>query len=307
MDLLFNKDGNGSQEVKDLLGWINRDMRFDDLKSDIKLETPRLIEYIGDAAYEEIVTNYELETTPEEYTDIIEYAQLFILCLAYLSYASNNDLQHGNNGRKQYKADNESAAWEWQIKADEGATMRRAYKALDRLIDLLNKESVQEWLDSYAFTKSQNLLIPSTDVFDNIHPIDNSGQLYYRMVPQMESIETEMVNAMLDSDLINRLKTATDLSADEKLIKLQAQRVTAFHTLSKAYQTFPLEMFPGDIDYAAGANYKHTVTGNKSIYFKEEAQHFELSLQTAYRAYKGLDADYDLPDNSDTNKKFINL
>jgi len=307
MEIIFNKSSNGAQEVKGLLSWINRSMKFENFKSDIRLETPRLIEFIGKETYEAILAEYIKPEPDVKYKYIIEYAQLFILCMAYISYASNNDLQHSSTGRKQYKADNESAPWEWQLKADEGATMRRAYKALDRLIDALNSENIATWKESDAFAKANNLLITSTDKFDQIYPIDNSGQLYYRMVPFMESIETEEVNSIMDEELIERLKTATDLNSAEKLVKLHASRMVAYRSLAKAYQVFPLEMFSGNIDYAAGANYKHTVTGNKTLWFDQEADSFENALQVAYAKLKGVEEYYDLPDNSDTDKKFANL
>lgn len=320
MKVLFNKNSNGAQEVKELLGWMNTSMKYDNLISDIKLETPRLIEFIGKETYEEIYAQYlidrdpapidpEAEPIPDpiDFSEIITYSQLFILCMAYLSYARNNDLIHSNNGRKQQKADNQSAAWEWQIKADEGATMRRAYKALDRLIANLTELEVRSWLTSDAYKKAQNLLITTTDDFDNIHPIDNSGQMYYRLVPFMEAIETEHVNAYLDAELLTKIKSGAELDASEKLIQLHAKRVVANLALSKAYLTFPLEMFPGDINYAAGANYKHTVTGNKSLWFKQEADHFSRALQAAYAAYLGNEDFTVLPSNANSDKKFVNL
>ncbi|GAK96814.1 hypothetical protein JCM19294_1123 [Nonlabens tegetincola] len=185
--------------------------------------------------------------------------------------------------------------------------MRRAYKALDRLIDLLNKIELKEWIDSKAFTASKELLIQSTDDLDKIEPINNSGQLYYRLVAYMQLAEIEHVNPILDNETLTIIKTGTDLDANQKLVRLHAQRLTAYTALADAYQTFPLEMFPGDINYAAGANYKHTVTGNKTLFYKERAQSTALALQNAYQALKGYEQTYSLPDNSDTSKKFINL
>lgn len=306
MEVLFNKADQGSAEIKALAGWLNTTLKYDRLSSDIDLETPRLIEFIGKNTYKRLVTEYTGQPD-DSVLDAIKYAQLYILCMAYLSYARNNDLQHGSTGRKQYKADNESAPWEWQVKADEGATMRRAYKALDRLIDTLESNEITEWLASEQRATSRKLLITTTDAFDKIYSIDNSGQLYYRLVPTMQAVETEFVNPLLDAATLTRLKTATDLTDEENLLKLHAQRITAFYSLAKAYQTFPLEMFAGNIDYAAGANYKHTVTSNKIIWFQEEAQTFSLALQNTYQRYKGIEETYALPDNSDTSKRFANL
>lgn len=136
MDLLFNKDEAGQREIKTLLGFLNADIKYKNLESDIKLNTPGLIHFIGESVYNKIVSYYKAQEKPE----IVLHAQLFIILHAYLDFASNGDLIHGNNGRKVQFADNEKTAFEWQIKSDNASLERRSYKALDRLISLLKKK-----------------------------------------------------------------------------------------------------------------------------------------------------------------------
>ncbi|GAK96815.1 hypothetical protein JCM19294_1124 [Nonlabens tegetincola] len=104
MKLLFNRNGEGSAEMKQLLGWLNTTLRYKNIESDIDLETPRLIEFISQPVYDHIYNLYKTNSNEEVDKDLIKYAQLYISCMAYLSYASNNDLSHGSTGRKQYKA-----------------------------------------------------------------------------------------------------------------------------------------------------------------------------------------------------------
>lgn len=113
MRILFNKDNNGQAEMKALLGFLDKDLRFDNIVTDIELNTPGLIEFIGKEMYSKIEDFYYADLPTEPTADqlkmirILKHAQLYILLLAYLEYASNADLMHGNSGRKIHHAADE--------------------------------------------------------------------------------------------------------------------------------------------------------------------------------------------------------
>ena len=59
MHILFNKDDQGQKEIKQILGFIDADFNFDNLSTDIALETPYLIEFIGEQTYNLAVYLYD--------------------------------------------------------------------------------------------------------------------------------------------------------------------------------------------------------------------------------------------------------
>lgn len=89
-------------------------------------------------------------------------------------------------------------AWDWQIASDNAALLRRGYKALDGIIDLLDSSDYPEWTGSDQYKESRSLFLFNTRNFDKAYPINNSGQLYYRMVPFMADVETETLRPILD-------------------------------------------------------------------------------------------------------------
>jgi hypothetical protein len=292
MEILFNKSENGQAEITKLLGFLSNDFTFERILIDIKLNTPQLTRFISEEAYAKIVVYYKIaEPTAEQKTkfaSVLEYAQLYILCLAYLDYSSNNDLMHTTAGRKMNATNDEKTPWDWQIASDNAAQMKRAYKTLNQLIAQLEVSELTAWVESDARKKAKLLFVNTTEQFDEIYPIDNSSQLYYRMVPFMASLEETEVLSRLGETLYAKLKTGADLEAYEKIIVAHTKNGIVYSVLAKAYKVFPIEMFPDKILLSKNrADQLKKYREELIIYFNAEAAKYfikieqELANQTA--------------------------
>ncbi|WP_271407269.1 DUF6712 family protein [Tenacibaculum soleae] len=282
MEILFNKDENGQEEITEILGFLSADFSFERMVTDIELNTPELIHFISEEVYLKIVEFYKTASPTEaeqtKFSDVLKKSQLFILIMAYHDFAGNNDLMHTTGGRKMNAATDEKTPWDWQIATDNAALKKKAYKALDQLITALDKSKLTEWLESVAYKKSKALFVHNTKIFNNRHSINNSEQLYFRLVPFMADIELVEICSRIGEDLHTRLKASIVPASDfapltvlEKSLKISIEKSIVYKTLEKAYKMFPVEMFAEKINYKESAKSQSLARAEVVQYFKEEA------------------------------------
>jgi hypothetical protein len=317
MEILFNKSENGQAEITKLLGFLSNDFTFERILIDIKLNTPQLVRFISKAAYDKIVVYYKkAEPSAEEKTkfaSVLEYAQLYVLCLAYLDYSSNNDLMHTTAGRKMNASNDEKTPWDWQIASDNAAQMKRAYKTLNQLIAQLEVSELAEWLASNARKKAKLLFVNTTEQFDEIYPIDNSSQLYYRMVPFMASLEETEVLSRLGETLYVKLKKGADLEGYEKIIVAHTKNGIVYSVLAKAYKVFPIEMFPDKIILSKNrADQLKKYREELIIYFISEAAKYFIKIEQELANQNAITSDElivvkDLMQGLDADSKHVDL
>ncbi len=315
MRILFNKGNNGQAEMKALLGFLDKDLRFDNIVTDIELNTPGLIEFIGKEIYSKIEDFYYADFPEAPTADqlkmirILKHAQLYILLLAYLEYAANADLMHGNSGRKIHHAADEKTAWDWQIASDNAALLRRGYKALDGLIDLLDSSDYPEWTGSDQYKESRSLFLYNTRNFDKAYPINNSGQLYYRMVPFMADVETETLRPILGADLFDVLKTKLKGSptADEKELILYCQKIQAYAVLERACVLLPEEMTEKNINYKMKVAERDAQKENRRRRLLDMAEKYKRDLQMIVARINEVEYELNPTHGLDPAKNHVNL
>lgn len=308
MKLIFNHKEKGQEELKTLLGFFDADITYSNIETDIALQTPDLVEFIGQPMYDKLVEFYEGEQTDAALKSILKNAQLYILLFAYLEYAANGDIIHGNNGRKIHFSENEKTPWDWQIKMDNGALKRRAYKALDQLIELLDKSTYPEWLESEQCQEAKSLFLFNTRQLGKIYPINNSGQLYYRLVPFMADVETETLKPTIGITKFEELKTKIKgtLSAEEKELILYCQKITAYRVLERASVLLPEEMLSSEINYKLSEKESEYLREKRAKRFNEMAAQYEIELQRIL-ARQNAEAYQLNPIRLDPEKKHVNL
>ncbi|WP_416440488.1 DUF6712 family protein [Leeuwenhoekiella sp. A16] len=263
--IIFNKADKGYEELKALLGYFDAQFNFEALIPDIEQQTPLLINYIGKEAYLTALYHYDADKAPEGFTPIadkddlqnaiVKQMQTYIITMAALNYMQSGDLEHTNSGRKQNRTDNQVTPWEWQLDRDNAAHLKRAYRALDMLIAYLDELNHESWTDSDAYKKSRSLFIYKTQILDDIYPINNSGQLYYRMVPLMADHEIESIYPLIGSTKYTELKgiiegnTEADISLENKVLLNHIRKAITYLTMADAYDMLPVEMFPDKVEY----------------------------------------------------------
>ena len=309
MKILFNKDNKGQEEIKKLLGFLDADVKFEYLETDIELNTPYLVQFIGQAMYDKLITYYEAATADENLDAILKNSQLYVLLMAYLEYASNGDIVHGNSGRKIHFAENEKTPWDWQIEMDNGALKRRAYRALDRLIEALDKSELADWTGSDQYKQARSLFLYDTTQFSRVYPINNSGQLYYRLVPFMADIETEKIAPVLGlvqfDELKNKIKGAP--TSEEKQLILYCQKITAYRVLERASTLLPDEMFEEKINYKQSYQDRESIRKSREDKFASMAADYEVELERILARQNAEEYELNPTHGIQADKKHVNL
>ena len=181
--MIFNKNNNGAQELRDLTGNYYANNDFNKIKSDIRSASYYLTKVIGDDVYVRAIDAYqkneESGTGEGQIADVpkfIELVQRPIAIMATLRMYRKNDVSHEDSGRKVVVTSDgtDKIPWEWQLDRDDAIHMEEYYQAVEQLIDYLNKTQLKEWMESEQKRLADTLLIRSGREFDKYFPIQSS-------------------------------------------------------------------------------------------------------------------------------------
>lgn len=260
MKLLFStNEAKSSQEIKQLMGYVDADLKLKNLKPDIKTATYNIVSLVGKEVYDFVADLYTetLAANDEDFNyNLMQSVRYPILVNAYMLYAPSNDLSHTNAGRKMRNEDFEKNAFDWMIDRDNKAQEKRYYRALDDLIKFLDnsEEDSDElwalWKSSDAYKKSQKLFIRTTDDFNEFFQIE-SRFLLLKLAPGLQFCETREILPRLGKtkfdELKEKLKNHTEISEiDLQLIHL-IKEATAAYSLAWAIPRMSIQIFPEGI------------------------------------------------------------
>lgn len=307
MKLVFNHNNNGQAEIKATLGFLDGNFTYANLETDIQLNTPYLIDLISEEVYNKIQDHYESEGSDTTLNTALKYVQIYILSMAYLDYAGNNDLTHSNSGRSYRNEENEKLPWQWQLDKDEANIAKRAYKALDLLFILLEKEEWTEWTNSDAYKKANALFLNTTKKFDDAFPINKSGQLYYRLVPFMEDFEQDEIRSILTPDGVADLKAEENPSTDQKTLLNLIYKAVAYLSLGKAMQAFPVEMFPDGLMYREKEVDMSMSRAEVMQFLNAEGKNYLIKLEHEYQRQNQTFETINPTNGLEKGKKYVNL
>lgn len=313
MDLLFNHTNQGQVEIKKTLGFLDGDFTYANLEPDIKLNTPYLVDLVSQEVYDKVVAYYKDNssvTGDEEkarHQSALEYMQLYILSMAYLDFAPNNDLTHSNAGRVVSKDQNDTIPWDWQIQKDNSALAKRAYKALDLLFILLDKSNWTEWTSSEAYKTANKLFVKNTNQFDAVFPINKSGQLYYRLVPFMDDFEKRSITAILSDVKVTELKEATTPDTNQKALLTLVNNAIVYLTMEKAYKVLPVEMFAEGLLYNENTRMKSQARAEVMQFLSSEAKKYLVELENTYSQQNLTFEEQNPTPGLEDGKNYVNL
>jgi len=279
MKLLF-KDENKS-ELKDLLGFIDADFLFKNIKSDIITATREVMSVIGKEVYDKAVGLYEsTEDLPDDDIHFLYMVRYPIAVQAYWLYAPSNDLSHTNNGRRMRIDDHEKQAFEWMLDRDNDSIEKRYYRAIDDLIIYLEEYDVNEWKDSDAYKKQKELFVFSTPDFDEIFPI-KSRLLFLKLMPGLKQCQENEIKPRLGEkylEIQTKLKSTADLTAEEKILMYAVKKAMVFYSLSWAMPRLSINLFPEGILQAYRSERSTTNSRKPAL---------KLETQEAAQAFSG--------------------
>ena len=290
--ILFNKNDNGNEELKGLIGWLYKSNKFGNIAMDIELAQEEIAKLIGDEVLNRAIVHYtgveyqaENPTPQMAFNDLlVQHVQLPVALLAYKSYSENADVSHEDSGRKvKINPDNEKLPWEWMLDRDNAAILRKAYKTTDRLISFLesNSEAIEEWKNSEVRSLMNSLFISSTSQFDSIFPIDKSLRFFLKILPFMKEVERKQIRPILGSEQFTQLKerkSAGSLtSADRELLEY-VNNAIPFLTMSIATKRLSLQVIPEGVVQSFVAD--RQTSQAKAVPALELVNQISKSLQT---------------------------
>lgn len=253
MDLLFQTTGTaGNTELKELLGFIDADLKLKNMIPDIITATNDVIDLIGKEVYDKAVTAYADGTIANEDKPFIFAVRYPIAINAYRLFAPSNDISHTNNGRKMRQDEGEKLPFEWMIDRDNDALERRYYRALDDLIKYLDRladgDLKTAWISSDAYKASHNLFVRTVADFDRFFQI-KSKFLMIKLAPGLADCEDYEIRPRIGAEKMSTLKSmlkaneAITEAKDLELIRL-IKKASVAYSLAWAMPRLSVQLFP---------------------------------------------------------------
>lgn len=243
--MIFNKNNNGSEELRSLTGSYYNNNNFDKMVPHIILVTEDLIHIINKEVYKRAEDAYMSDNPSDIDKLLINCVQLPIAIYATLRMYQRNDVSHEDTGRK-VKIDKQSEAmpWEWQLDKDNKLHLDDYFKAVDRLITFLDVNDIPEWTNSENKKLSNSLFIKNADQFNEYYPIERSGRMYMLLLPFIKEVQRRNIKKILGNDY-DRYLYANDLTpAEKELIQDYICPPIALLSISVALKRMPLGLIP---------------------------------------------------------------
>lgn len=295
MKLLFQTAGTaGNTELKELLGFIDGDLKLKNLIPDIITATNDVIDLVGIEVYNQAVLAYSEGTIADEDKAFVFAIRYPIAVNAYRLHAPSNDLAHTNNGRKIKQDDSEKLPFQWMIDNDNAALEKRYYRALDDLIKFLDRSKVEAetaetlytiWTESEAYKITHELFIRTVADFDKVFPI-NSRLLLIKLAPGISDCEQYEIRPRVSVEKMNALKlalksdTAIADATDIELIRL-IRKASVAYSFAWAMPRLSVQLYPEGVLQHVTSD-RATTRGAKPT-LKNETQEARQAWETDYK------------------------
>ncbi|MFZ4705400.1 MAG: DUF6712 family protein [Bacteroidales bacterium] len=282
--MLFNKDLNGQEEMKSLLGFIYASKNFTNMTTDIILATDDLISLLGNDLYSEIEDFYlsdDYDSDPEPpvmdtpegepvptkdlaiWRELVKRTQHPIAFYAYRAYAASGDLTHSDKGRQIFVSETEKPAFEWMIMRDDQSMLTKAHKLTDRLLSFLdeNKDETfikEKWTDSNAYKAFKNNLVCDAASFDAIFPINQSRRFFLKVLPFIKEVERSKIIPVITYEVWESLITyiqSGDSDSDKEELLNNCRIPLVHYTMAIAARRLAAEILPDGVfqSYVSGS------------------------------------------------------
>ncbi|MDC7994470.1 DUF6712 family protein [Altibacter sp. HG106] len=250
MELLFKKNQNDSacDALKEALSFIDADFTFSKMQSDLRSATVRLLEFVGQDVYNELIAVAGDDDPSADDKEYLRLARSVIANDAYRLFAPANDLQHGNNGRTMLSSEDNKTPFEHMLIASNDELARRSHRAMDDLIRYLDKES-NTWKESDQYKASHKLFVRTMAEFEAYYEI-GSRLLLKKLGPGIAKAEIQLVLPRIGRELFDSLKEKRKGAADntftdqEKELFPLIQGVCVFYSLSWGIPRLQGTLFP---------------------------------------------------------------
>lgn len=219
---LFNEE-NFSREFKQTLGFVHADLSYIRLRPDIVSAVDYVQDIISKPVYDEILKDKDKEAYKS-----LKYA---VSIEAYRLHAPTSDLAHTNDGRKMISDETYKTAFEWMTDRDDENLQLRSDRAIDSLLNQLEKETY--FKESEAYKEYSSLHVNTLKKFSKIYPI-SSRLLFLRLKPYLKECEVRQIYPRLQRKISE---------IDDPLLSDLITEACVFYALSKGFTRLRASLF----------------------------------------------------------------
>ena len=281
--MLFNKDLNGSRELYELSGTFQASADFRSIESELDSARNEVASVIGEEVMALAEQAYEADIPTEAQQLLANAVRKPVAYLAISRHARLNMLSHGETGRKIKTDDNEKVPFEWMVDRDDREMRERYYRAMDLLLEYLEKQGLAEWSRSGCGFRQRSSIVRSLAAMEEVYPADHSYYMYYKMLPVMLEVQNTRLAGLVGTDTVNAILAG---SAGET-VAATAVRYVVLHALVTAVKRWTLDAFP----LSVSRRFSPTYQGNRAssaASLKEIEWYLGNLLEQATEAEKDL-------------------
>ena len=249
MTKLFNKGGDGAGEIVRVLGLIDNDLDFTKWEPILPLGIRDLQAIIGTEPIDAVDKYYREDhadgTEPDGMAETLRLMQQAVAMFTWLKVIPTLDAQHGTAGRGKHLGENETGMTALQEFKDEENIRNLAYEAVDALVELMDREKFDFWMNGIKKKAINRLLIQNKETFDEYYNI-GSHRLFLVLIPMIREVQDGQIIPVITRNRYNKLIEG-DTVLTEKLLEY-VRRPLALLTIKKAVERLPVEVLPNGID-----------------------------------------------------------
>lgn len=268
MNRLFNKTGEGAQELVNALGMISDDADFTKWEPVLPMAMRQFSGIVGSDVLYHLCRIYDKDFPAEGTQELVAYAQKAVAFFAWIRVVPTLDAQHGATGRQKKLGENERGMTALQEYKDELNILNLAYEAVDCLVELMEERRTDFWMNSRARKLMDRLLIRNKPEMDEYYHI-GSHRLFLVLAPIMREVQRSEILPRIGKERMKALQdylkrqaqgregdsgsvtdvTAVRLTADEDLECLLelCRQPLALLTMQKAVERLPVEVIPDGV------------------------------------------------------------
>ena len=227
---------DSSEQLRQLTGNYYANNDFAKIQGDIEQATEELAALVGEGVI-------AMAEKAEDNDPLRLRVQRPIAILATLRMYQKNDLSHEDDGRK-FKVSTDGTdklPWEWQLDRDDALQMEAYFRAVDALINYLNKTKPEEWTSTPLYRSMQQLIVRSGSDFDCYFPIQRSERTYLLLVPFIREAQLMTVQDAYGADWD---KLLTETADNETAAHYAASMAVCLLAMATALTRLPLKLLP---------------------------------------------------------------
>lgn len=219
---------------------------FERIKQDIELETEDLAKIVGDDIIELAQNIADKESPTDDEKKFLNRVALPIALMAVFRYGQSNIVAHDQKRIIKLDEKNEKMPWEWMLDRDDAAHLSKAQRAVDRLIDYLDKEEIEAWMSSEQRKAAKGLFVYNTALFAEYYPVVTSARFFMLAIPLLKEIQVTRIKDALGADYKPLLDAviADDVQNDKVDLLDMVRRAMVLATIALAVRRLNVQVLP---------------------------------------------------------------